>query len=73
MLITLDGEQPGRLPAAIEMVPAALNIVAGPRCRAAQPTRGELEHAEGVPEPAAPDTNAALTAPDPWEIDLDLS
>ncbi len=72
VLITLDGEQPGRLPAAIEMVPAALNIVAGPRCRAAQPTRRELEHPEGVPEPAVTDTNAALTTPDPWEIDLDL-
>lgn len=31
VLITLDGEQPGRLPAAIEVVPAALNIVVGPK------------------------------------------
>ena len=33
VLIDLDGEQPGRLPARFEVLPGALKIATGPECQ----------------------------------------
>jgi len=67
VLITLDGEQPGRLPAAIEMVPTALNLVVGPHCTAIVPSHaGPREDALPAAEEGTP---SQVLDGDTWEIE----